>query len=386
MRAEEFTLASPGELLEIDDKGGVAFEPYPLPPEITIDTDLARRIGDTERILGRLDGRGHGLANPYILVQPFLRREALASSRIEGTTAVIEEVLRFEAGEPQTKNPDDVQEVINYLNALRYGLSRPSERPFSLGFLNELHQLILADVRGQERHPGTLRKIQVVIGRPGSDLASARFVPPPPTIIQGLLDQLLEWLSIPDKYPDLIRLAFLHYQFETIHPYEDGNGRLGRLMITLILKEWGIMEYPLLYLSEYFEKHKPAYLDHLLSVSQRGAWNDWIRFFLGAVKTQASDALHASTQIIELREAYKRRYQAGRPQAYILDVIDQLFESVVVSVSRLAEQFDVRHEQIQRALNTLTGDGLIRELTGKRRDRLYASPEILTILNQRSSD
>jgi Fic family protein len=384
MRANEFTTDAPGELLELGANAGVAFEPYPLPPKLNIDAELARMIGATERILGRLDGRGHGLTNPYILVQPFLRREALASSRIEGTTAVIEDVLRFEAGEPQTKNPDDVQEVINYLNALRYGLMRPEERPFSLGFLNELHQLLLDDVRGQDRHPGALRKIQVVIGRPGSDIATARFVPPPPTIIQGLLDQLIEWLAVEDDYPELIRLALLHYQFETIHPYEDGNGRLGRLLITLMLKEWGIMEFPLLYLSEYFEQNKPQYLDHLLAVSQRGAWNEWIKFFLGAVQNQASDALQASTRLIELRETYKGRYQQGRPQAHILNVIDQLFENVVVAVSRLSDHFDVRQEQIQRAINTLVEDGLIRELTGKRRDRLYASPEILSVLHQRS--
>jgi len=383
MRAADFQPNAPGTLLELDDRGGVAFEPAPLPPKLLLDTELARLIGATERVLGRLDGRGHGLTNPDILIQPFLRREALASSRIEGTTAVIEDVLRFEAGEQQGQNADDVQEVINYINALTYGLNRPPERPLSLGFINELHRLLLNDVRGEERHPGRPRQIQVIIGTPGSTVATARFVPPPPTMVQGLLEQLLEWIGTDDGLPELVRLALMHYQFETIHPYEDGNGRLGRLLITLMLREWNIMEYPLLYLSEYFERHKPAYLKHLLAVSQGGEWLEWIKFFLQAMQFQAEDALQASTSLIDYRESLRRHYQQQRMPAHLMNVLDQLFEGPVVSVPRLAERLGIRNEQVQRALDRLLADDVITELTGQRRNRLFAAPAILAVLRRR---
>ena len=386
MRAEDFTVNTPGRLVEIDSQGTVAFEPSLVPPELVIDVELARMIGETERLLGRLDGRGRSLSTPFMLIQPFIRREALASSRIEGTTAVIEDVLRFEAGDESSHDPDDVKEVLNYLRALQYGLQRPEERPVTAGFINELHQLILDDVRGAKRNPGRLRQIQVVIGKPGATAATARFVPPPPAIILGLLEQLLTWINQEDALPDLLRLAVFHYQFETIHPYEDGNGRLGRLLITLMLKDWGIMEYPLLYLSEYLEQHRSEYLAHLLSVSQKGTWVSWIKFFLTAIQSQAAYALETSTRLINYRESVRRRYQQGRTPAHLLNVVDQFFERAIQSTPTLAKQLRLSNEQIQRVLNRLIEDDIVREITNRERNRLFVAHEILAILKMHAEE
>lgn len=385
MRTSDFSTKMPGRLVEIDAAGHVAFEPAPLPPTIEWDAELVRLIESASRSLSRLDGRGQGLEYPYILIRPLLRREAVASNRIEGTTATVGDVLRFEAGDGHPDQDADVQEVLNYLKALDLGLQRHPERLLTWGFFNELHRLLLGGVRGSDRRPGQTRQIQVVIGAstvgtPDERLERARFIPPPPTALPGLLQDFERWLSSEDGNPSLIRLALMHYQFETIHPYEDGNGRLGRLLITLLMREWGVMEQPLLYLSEYFEHHNTEYMDHLQAVSRHGAWREWIVFFLNAVQSQAEDAFAVVTRLLDLREHLRRTYQRGQSPAHVLPIIDHLFVRPIVSSPQLAQELGLQQGQVQRAINRLQQDGLLEEITGQKRNRLYAAPQIMSLL------
>ncbi|MGH2534513.1 MAG: Fic family protein [Thermomicrobiales bacterium] len=362
-----------------------------MPPEINWDAELVRLIETTSRSLSRLDGRGQGLENPYILIRPLLRREAVASNRIEGTTATLGDVLRFEAGDGIPSQDADVQEILNYLNALELGLQRHPERPLTWGFLNELHRLLLGGVRGSERRPGQPRHLQVVIGAstvgtPVERLEQRHFIPPPPTSLPGLLQDFERWLVSDDGNPSLIRLALMHYHFETMHPYEDGNGRLGRLLITLFMREWNVMEQPLLYLSEYFERHKPEYLNHLLAVSQQGAWRQWIVFFLTAVNEQAADAYTVVTKLLDLREGWRQRYQTGRTPAHLLPTIDRLFAHPITSAPKLAADLALRIEQVQRVIDRLQRDNILTEITGQKRNRLYAATQIMELLTNPHSN
>ena len=385
MRSNDFTANMPGRLVTIDSAGHTAFEPDPFPPQIEWDASLARLIERAAGSLRLLDGRARSLENPYLLIRPLLSKEAVASNRIEGTTATIGDVLRYEAGDREAGDPDEIREVVNYLNALQIGLKRPQERPLSWGFFNELHRLLLSSVRGEERNPGRPRQIQVVIGPPGGSgrdrIESARFVPPPPTALPGLLGDFEHWLASDDGNPALVRLALMHYQFETIHPYEDGNGRLGRLLITLLMQEWGKLSQPVLYLSEYLERNKPEYIDRLRAVSQQGQWRPWIEFFLSAVEHQATEAYNIVSALLHVHDEWQKQYKAGRPLAYLLAVLDQLFVRTYISPAGIAADLGVQTVQIQRAINKLVDDGILLEVTGKQRNRIYASPLLLAILN-----
>ena len=389
MRSEEFLSGMPGRLVVIDSAGHKAFEPDPLPPTIEWDAHLARLIEQAAGALRLLDGRARSLENPYLLIRPLLSKEAVASNRIEGTTATIGEVLRYEAGDHETGDPDEIREVVNYLNALQVGLMRPAERPLSWGFFNELHRLLLDSVRGEERNPGRPRQIQFVIGPPGRTgndrLESARFIPPPPTALPGLLGDFETWLANDDGNPALVRLALMHYQFETIHPYEDGNGRLGRLLITLLMQEWGILSQPVLYLSEYLERNKPEYIDRMRAVSLEGAWRPWIEFFIQAVEHQARDAYNIVSSLLMIHSEWQKKYKTGKPPAYLLHVLDQLFVRTFLSPVGLANEIGVQPVQIQRAINRLVEDGILHEVTGKQRNRIYVSPVLLALINGHKS-
>jgi Fic family protein len=382
---DDFNPSMPGRLVEIDATGHVAFEPAPLSPHIDWDATLARLIEQAAGALRLLDGRAQSLENPYILIRPMLSKEAVASNRIEGTTATIGDVLRFEAVGKRADGSDDVREVLNYLEALDYGLHRPPERPLSWSYINELHRLLLRSVRGAERQPGRIRQIQVVIGPPSitvrDRLERARFVPPPPTSLPSLLQDFETWLSRDDGNPALVRLALMHYQFETIHPYEDGNGRLGRLLITLLMKEWGVLSHPVLYLSEYFEHRKSEYIDCLRGVSQEGDWRRWLLFFLNAVKEQSQAAYHTVSQLLNLHEQWTRMYKTGRPLAHVLSVLDEFFARSYVSPGHLAATLGIQSTQAQRAIDKLAQDGIVQEVTGKKRDRIYVAPLVLAIIN-----
>lgn len=352
-----------------------AFVPALLPPEIDLDLDVINALSAADRAVGALASLATTLPHAHLLIQPFLGKEAVASSRIEGTQADFGQLAFFNEVEHSAAD-DDVRETSNYLKALTYGLSALQYRPVSLGLLKEMHGILLEGVRGEHSNRGEFRSIQNYIGNRWDHIDQARYVPPPPLALTELLENLQFYIQNPPDMPPLVCLAVAHYQFEAIHPFVDGNGRLGRLLISLLLSAWGVLPQPLLYLSAFFEKHREEYLDGLLRVSTEGAWKAWIILLLNAVREQSDDALTTSRRLAALRDTYRERYRTGR-SAWILVAIDLLFERPVITVSRLARSLGITYPTAQGIVTMLERDGVLTETTGQRRNRVYAAMEVL---------
>src|SRR3990167_2209170 len=277
-------------------EGYKAFIPKPLPPKITWSTPIVNALSDADRLLGQLSGEAGSLPNPHIFIRPFIVREAVLSSRIEGTQATLGEILAEEAGAIVERAPDDMREVANYINALEHGIKRLNKLPLSLRLLQELHEKLMEGVRGQHATPGEFRRSQNWIGTPGCTLTTATYVPPPPKHMMTCLDSLEKFLH-EHSLPPLIQIALTHYQFEAIHPFLDSNGRVGRLLITLFLIERKILPTPLLYLSAFFEASRKDYYDRLLKFRLQGDWESWLQYFLNGVAKQSEDALSCAERI-----------------------------------------------------------------------------------------
>ena len=271
-------------------EGYVAYIPNPLPPPLTWTGKITRALSDADLLLGRLSGEGRRLPNPHLLIRPFVKREAVFSSRIEGTRATLGELLALEAGAMVDRSPDDLREVGNYVVALEYGVKRLKQLPLSLRLVKELHEKLMKGVRGEIATPGEFRRSQNWIGAPGSTLTNATYIPPPPSELMSCLGEWEKFLH-DRSLPPLVQAALMHSQFEAIHPFLDGNSRVGRLLITLFLVERGLLPTPLLYLSAFFEATKRDYYDRLQAVTERGEWSAWIEYFLNGVARQAEDSL-----------------------------------------------------------------------------------------------
>jgi Fic family protein len=319
---------------------------------------------------------GRTMPNPHLLIGPFMRREAVLSSRIEGTQADIADLYAYEAGQ-QAPPESDVREVHNYVRALEYGLERVQTPPVSLRLLRELHARLMEGVRSEQAAPGEFRRSQNWIGRPGCSLNEADFVPPPVAEMHAALDAFEKYLHAQDDYPPLVRLAFVHYQFEAIHPFVDGNGRIGRLLLTLLLVNWGLLPLPLLYLSAYFERHRSAYYDLLRAASERGEWREWAVFFLRGVADQARDAVVRIRRLQDLQLAWRESLQKARMTGLVLGIADWLFENPIISANQVAERFGVTHQAAMQALRRLEEHQIVRETTGKRRNRAFVAADIL---------
>src|SRR5712691_10509774 len=298
-----------------------AFIPAPIPRALDLGVDLVLALSDADRALGTLQGLGGLLPNPHLLIRPYMRREAVASNRIEGTESTLGEVFSAEAQlELIPKNPD-LREVLNYVRALELGLERLNELPVSNRLMREMHAELLRDVRGQERTPGEFRRSPNWIG--GRGLNDAIFVPPPPDQMNGALDDLERYLHEDVPLPVLVRCALIHYQFETIHPFLDGNGRLGRLLIVFFLIQRRVLPAPLLYISSYLEEFRREYYERLQAVRERAEIQEWLQFFLTAVAVQAEDAVVRAEHLHDLREGY--RLQLARSRSRAVEVVDLLF-------------------------------------------------------------
>lgn len=360
--------------------GYTAFLPDPLPPELTWTQELVSGLSEADRLIGRLAGEGCRLPNPHLLIRPFVRREAVLSSRIEGTQATLGELLAVEAGATVERSPADLREVANYVVALEYGLERLKTLPLSLRLLCELHARLMEGVRGNQATPGEFRRSQNWIGPPGSTLANATYVPPPPAALMGCLGNWEKFLH-ESNLPPLVIAALAHYQFEAIHPFLDGNGRIGRLTITLFLVEREVLPAPLLYLSAFFEASREEYYDHLLAVSERGTWETWLRYFLTGVARQAADALHRAEQINTLL-GQCRRQLAGSSSKAGMALVDLLAENPYWSIKRIAERLQVAYTTAQRAVEKLESMGILTQTSEARRDRVYCAEAILDILEE----
>ena len=368
-----------------------SFVPDPLPPELGYGPELVASLSEADRALGELAGLGRALVNPHILIRPFLRREAVASSRIEGTLSDVADLYAYEAGRRQlpgfgTSAPEsDVREVLNYVHALEYALARLSELPVSLRLLREIHARLLAGVRGRETGLGEFRRGANWIGPPGCTIGDATYVPPAVGDMRECLDSLEKYLHDEPLDPPLVRLAFIHYQFEAIHPFLDGNGRIGRLMISLLIVHWGLLPLPLLYLSPFFERYRQEYYDLLLEVSTTGVWDNWVRFFLRGVSEECEDAATRAGRLQNLRDTWRHQFERTRSSARLLHLIDSLFGRPILTVPEAAKALAVTYPAAQRNVRKLVEAGILHEISDTSNPRLWVAQDIVRIAGARDA-
>ncbi|MGA8745474.1 MAG: Fic/DOC family N-terminal domain-containing protein [Solirubrobacterales bacterium] len=351
--------------------GYVAYFPATIPRTLVLPASTVRLLGEAEGALGRLAGVGRLLPNPDLLIRPYLLREALSSTRIEGTRASMAEVFEADAA-GETPNAD-VEEVVNYVAAMRWGLERLDELPLSTRLLCEMHGRLMAGVRGRELAPGELRTSQNWIGAPGSTIETAQFVPPPPEELPALLADWERFAHEDPELPLLVQNALLHSQFETIHPFLDGNGRLGRLLLVFFLIARNRLTVPLLYLSAYLEHQRQDYYDALQSIREMGDPIPWVDLFLTAVETQADDAVQRAQRIIALRESYLQKAATmGTPNAFAL--VDLICENPVVTTRSIEDRLSVSRPTALRLLRRMEEQGVLTEADpGARGQRRYVA-------------
>ena len=361
-----------------------AFLPPPLPPDPAIRMDrLYRSLENANRALGRLDGVTSILPDTPLFLYMYVRKEALLSSQIEGTQSSLSDLLFFESEEAPGIPLDDVQEVSNYVASMQHGLARiRSGFPVSLRLIREIHETLLARGRGSTKQPGEFRRSQNWIGgtRPGNAL----FVPPPPEHVLDLMSDLEAFVHAETpEIPLLVKAGLVHVQFETIHPFLDGNGRVGRLLITLLLCAQGILKEPILYLSLYFKAHRRHYYELLQQVRERGAWEAWIEFFLDGITETSLQAAEAAREILGLFEADRDRIEGlGRPAASALRVHQLLQQKPIVGIPDAARRLGLSAPTIAKSIQHLQVLGIVREITGKQRGRLFVYDGYLAILNR----
>jgi Fic family protein len=372
-------------------QGYRAFIPTGLPPEppILIDPEMWMLLSQADRALGRLDGSIELLPNPDLFVFMYVRKEAVLSSQIEGTQASLIDVLEFEAQALEPGRPNDVAEVVNYVHAMNYGLERLRELPLSLRLIREIHERLLTGVRGSERSPGKFRRSQNWIGSPGvNGLANAMFVPPPPHEMKEALDNLEKFFHDKQPMPLLIRVGLIHAQFETIHPFLDGNGRIGRLLITFLLCEKGILKLPLLYLSYFFKRHRSEYYDRLQAIRDNGDWEGWLKFFLRGIHEVAKEATETARKIVNLRESHRTLIaeKLGRGASKALLVLEVLYFRPIISVHKVMEATKLTYANANRLVRDLCNLGLLLELTGQKRNRRFSYEPYLSLFRDAESD
>lgn len=365
--------------------GYTAFVPAILPPHppIRIEGNLARMLSAADVALGRLDGITGILPNPDLFVAMYVKQEAVLSSQIEGTQASLTDVLQFEVGDDESVHPRDVQEVVNYVGAMNYGLEQTA-LPLSLRLIREIHGRLMQGVRGEHCEPGEFRRTQNWIGPGGCTLSTAAYVPPPPDILQDLLGNLEKFLH-DDSLPPLINAGLAHAQFETIHPFLDGNGRVGRLLITFLLCQRGILSRPLLYLSHFLKQNRSDYYDHLQAIRVHGRWEEWLTFFLRGVAEVATEAHETARKILQLRTQCQELLQGeGKAGATLLRVLDILFEQPLLTPAFIEKKLGVTYVTANNHVTRLQDLGLLKELTGYKRNRRFAFSPYLVLFKSAS--
>ena len=355
-----------------------AFVPAPLPPPIAWDVDLASALSRADQAVGRLAGAGRGFANPPLFIVSFLRREAVMSSRIEGTQTTLGEMLADAAGASVPRDAADLHEVNNYVVSLEYGRERLNTLPLSLRLLREIHERLMRGVRGDTATPGAFRRSQNWIGPPGCTLTDATYVPPPVDQLMTCLGALERFLH-DDRLPPLVHAALAHAQFEAIHPFLDGNGRVGRLLITLLLIERRVLPEPLLYLSAYFEATRQEYYARLLAVTEHGAWEAWLIYFLRGVWSQAEDAVARLQFMEELFERWTRDL-AGVQSKRAQEVLELFVANPFWTVGGLAQALRVAYTTARRAVERLQAAGIVSLFEPAKRNRVYCARAMLEIL------
>jgi len=355
--------------------GYSAFIPAPLPPQpaVALTGSLQALLSQADRALGRLDGSIQTLPNPDLFVFMYVRKEAVLSSQIEGTQSSLQDLLAAEAQVLSADRPRDVAEVVNYVNAIKYGLSRLEDLPVSVRLIREIHERLLAGVRGSRLAPGELRRSQNWIGPGGCTLAEATYVPPPPSEVPVALSALEQFLHQDDDIPLLVKVGLAHAQFETIHPFLDGNGRVGRLLITFLLCEREVLLKPVLYLSYYFKRHRQAYYDRLQTIRDRGDWEGWLAFFLRGVAEVSAQATETARRILTLREDHRMLIteHLGRAAGNGHRVLEHLYEHPIISVEQVRRVTGTSYPAANQLVRRLVEQGILTEYTGQKRHRRF---------------
>lgn len=374
MDPRQFTNDASGTLVTAPD-GYPAFVPESSPRTIALSEDTLAALDEASHQLGILQGVGRQIRNPHLLISPYMSREAVLSSRIEGTQTTMSDVYAADLEQGDLVQAADVREVQNYRSAHQLGLV--SNLPLSLRLIRDLHKRLMKGVRGQERHPGEFRTYQNFIGAPSG--ADATYVPPPVPQMRKLLNDLDTFLN-EDALRPLVQAAVVHYQFEAIHPFGDGNGRVGRLLIPLFLRDRGLLPQPLLYLSAYFERSRSEYYERLLRVSTHGDWDGWIRYFLVGVSTQAREAIDLADKLLALHHRYREELQAKHVTANVLMLIDALFENPLIYTKRAEMVLGVSAPTARATIKALEDHGVLREITSRNWRKIYEAGELYSLL------
>ncbi|MEJ5377309.1 MAG: Fic family protein [bacterium] len=363
-----------------------AFIPVPLPPSppLNLAGPLREKLSAADYALGRLDGAVLTLPNPDLFVFMYVRKEAVLSSQIEGTQSSLQNLLAAEARLFDPDTPHDVNEVVNYVRAMNYGLARLAELPVSVRLIREIHRELMRGVRGSRLQPGQLRTSQNWIGPGGCTLATATFVPPPPHEVPQALSDLERFIHDGGGLPPMVQVGLVHAQFETIHPFLDGNGRIGRLLIAFLLTEKRLLSKPVLYLSHYFKQHRSEYYERLQAVRDAGDWEGWLSFFLNGVIEVSNQATHTAAAILRMREEYRARItdHLGRAAANGQRVMDRLFDHPIVTVAKVREWLDITPAGANQIVARLEGIGLLREITGYARNRRFRFDPYLRLFEE----
>ena len=360
---------------QLQPSGYRAFIPRPLPPDppLAHDGEFQRLLSRADRALGRLDGSIQTLPNPDLFVFMYVRKEAVLSSQIEGTQSSLQDLLAAEANILTPDQPRDVAEVINYVHAMRYGLERLRELPMCNRLILEIHERLLAGVRGSHLTPGELRRSQNWIGPQGTSLQDAMFVPPPPAEVAPALGAWEKFLHQPGDLPALVRIGLAHAQFETIHPFLDGNGRIGRLLITFLLCEQEILQHPVLYLSHYFKKHREEYYGRLQAVRDKGDWEGWLEFFVNAVLSVSIEAAETARRILALREDHRQLITEGlgRAAANGHRILERLYQLPIFNVAEIQQYLGITFAGANSLVSRLATFRIVQEITGRKRNRVF---------------
>jgi Fic family protein len=382
MNPNDFHSPETGQVV-LTQNGYHAFIPAPLPPNFSWSLPLISALSEAERDLSRLAALAGAFPFPRLLIQPFMRREAVLSSRIEGIRATLAELYTYESTQLFFLGPgDDVREVHNYVTALHYGLERLKTLPISLRLIREFHEKLMQGVRGGNLTPGEFRRAQNWIGPAGSTIMTATYVPPPINEMNQALSDLEKFIHEGADVPVLVRAAMIHYQFEAIHPFLDGNGRVGRMLVALLFTEWNILPQPLLNLSVYFECYRQEYYDHLLAVSQRGDWEAWLRFFLRGVSAQARDSLVRMERLESIRSKYQPLVESAKNSERMAGVVDFLFGRPIFNAKQLADSMKMPFKTARQYIEKLVKAGILREVTGNARNQIYRADEIYGALDK----
>lgn len=374
-----------------EPSGYRAFYPAALPPDppLRLGGDLQALLSSADRALGRLDGSVQTLPNPDLFVFMYVRKEAVLSSQIEGTQSSLQDLLAAEADLfAADRRPRDVDEVVNYVKAMNHGLARLAELPVSVRLIREIHERLLEGVRGSRLTPGELRRSQNWIGPGGCTLAEATFVPPPPHAVPEALGELERFLHRSGDLPELVKIGLAHVQFETIHPFLDGNGRIGRLLITFLLTEREILHKPVLYLSHYFKRHRQAYYDRLQAVRDEGDWEGWLAFFLRGVAEVSAEATETARRILALREQHRAAIteQLGRAAGNGHRVLESLFDRPIVSVAEVQALIGTTFAAANNVVSRLSRVGILHEVTGYARNRRFRYEPYVRLFSEAEAD